>query len=92
VPGPPVPLYFLGARIEEVLPIIGPGGNVTLMLSAFSYCDRLNLLLDVRASAYPDMDVLVGGMKRSWEQLVGKQGTMAVTALSGAGGERPTSS
>jgi diacylglycerol O-acyltransferase len=70
VPGPPVPLYFLGAKIEEVLPIIGPGGNVSLMVSAFSYCGRLSLLLDVRASAYPDIDVLVCGMRRSWEELM----------------------
>lgn len=67
--GPPVPLYFLGAKIEEVLPIIGPGGNVSLMLSVFSYCGRLSLLLDVRASAYPDIDVLVGAIQRSWEDL-----------------------
>jgi WS/DGAT/MGAT family acyltransferase len=72
VPGPPMPLYFLGAKIEDVLPIIGPGGNVTLMLSAFSYCDRLNLLLDVRASAYPDIDELVHGMRRSWEELIAR--------------------
>jgi diacylglycerol O-acyltransferase / wax synthase len=69
VPGPPLPLYFLGARIEEVLPIIGPGGNVSLMVSAFSYCGRLSLLLDVRASAYPDIEVLIGGINRSWEEL-----------------------
>jgi hypothetical protein len=69
VPGPPMPLYFLGAKIEEVLPIIGPGGNVSLMLSAFSYCGRLSLLLDVRASAYPDFEVLVGGMQRGWNEL-----------------------
>jgi WS/DGAT/MGAT family acyltransferase len=74
VPGPPVPLYFLGAKVEEVLPIIGPGGNVSLMVSAFSYCGRLGLLLDVRASAYPDIDVLVGGMQRSWEELVERCG------------------
>jgi diacylglycerol O-acyltransferase len=74
VPGPPVPLYFLGAKIEEVLPIIGPGGNVSLMVSAFSYCGRLSLLLYVRASAYPDIDVLVGGMQRSWEELVERCG------------------
>ncbi len=70
VPGPPVPLYFLGAKIEEVLPIIGPGGNVSLMVSAFSYCGRLSLLLYVRASAYPDIEALVGGMQRSWDDLV----------------------
>jgi len=80
VPGPPVPLYFLGAKIEEVLPIIGPGGNVSLMVSAFSYCGRLSLLLDVRASAYPDIDVLVGGMQRSWEALSERSSSKPVAA------------
>ncbi len=68
VPGPPVPLYVLGARIDEVLPLIGPGGNVTLMFAALSYCGRLSLLLDAGA-AYPDIEVLVAGMQRSWEAL-----------------------
>ena len=80
VPGPPMPLYFLGAKIEEVLPIIGPGGNVSLMLSAFSYCGRLSLLLDVRASAYPDIAVLVDGMQRSWEALRERSASTPVTA------------
>jgi WS/DGAT/MGAT family acyltransferase len=70
VPGPPVPFYFLGAKIEEAMPVIGPGGNVSLMFSALSYCDRLSLAVDARASAYPDIDVLVGGMQRSWQGLM----------------------
>jgi hypothetical protein len=70
VPGPSVPLYFLGAKIEEAMPVIGPGGNVSLMFSALSYCGNLSLALDARASAYPDIDVLVGGMQASWQGLV----------------------
>jgi WS/DGAT/MGAT family acyltransferase len=70
VPGPPVPLYFLGAKIEEAMPVIGSGGNVSLMFSALSYCGRLSLALNARASAYPDIDVLVAGMQRSWQDLM----------------------
>jgi WS/DGAT/MGAT family acyltransferase len=69
VPGPPMPLYFLGARIEEAMPIIGPAGNVTLMFAALSYCERLTLLLTASATSYPDLDVLVAGMHRSSEDL-----------------------
>jgi len=32
VPGPQVPLYVLGARIEDVIPVIGLAGNLTLGL------------------------------------------------------------
>jgi diacylglycerol O-acyltransferase / wax synthase len=70
VPGPHAPFYVLGARIDEVLPIIGPAGNITLTFAALSYCGRLALVLTARASAYPDIAVLVGGMQRSWGDLI----------------------
>jgi WS/DGAT/MGAT family acyltransferase len=83
VPGPPVPCYFLGARIEEVMPLIGPAGNVTLMFAALSYGQRLTILLTASAAAYPDIDVLVAGMRRSWEDLTGRPSTMATPAFLG---------
>ena len=92
VPGPPVPLYLLGARIDEILPLIGPGGNVTLMFAALSYCERLNVLVTANAAAYPDLEVLVAGMTRSWEDLTERWATRAVTTLSAPQGERSTSS
>ena len=88
VPGPPVPHYVLGARIEEVLPLIGPGGNVTLMFAALSYCGRLTILLTARAAAHPDIDVLVAGMQRSWDNLVARSATRAITVHSEPGGVR----
>ncbi len=56
VPGPPVPLYCAGERIERVAPI-GPlmfnqGINVTLM----SYCDYLELGVLACARRVPDID------------------------------------
>ena len=83
VPGPPVPCYFLGARIEEAMPLIGPAGNVTLMFAALSYGERLTILVTASASAYPDIDVLMAGMRRSWEDLSGRPATMATPAVSG---------
>jgi diacylglycerol O-acyltransferase / wax synthase len=73
VPGPQAPFYVLGARIEEVLPIIGPAGNVTLMFAALSYCGRLTILLTASAVVYPDLDVLVAGMRRSWGELMASE-------------------
>jgi diacylglycerol O-acyltransferase / wax synthase len=70
IPGPPMPLFALGARIEDVMPIVGPGGNVTMVFAALSYCGRLNLLVDADATACPDVDVLADGMRRTWEELV----------------------
>jgi diacylglycerol O-acyltransferase / wax synthase len=82
VPGPPAPCYFLGARIEEAMPLIGPAGNVTLMFAALSYGQRLTILLTASAAAYPDIDVLVTGMRRSWEDLIGRPAMMATPAFS----------
>ena len=92
VPGPPVPRYVLGARIEEVMPLIGPAGNVTLMFAALSYCGRLTILLTARAAAYPDIDVLVAGMQRSWDDLVARSATRAITVHSEPGGVRSIAS
>jgi diacylglycerol O-acyltransferase / wax synthase len=72
VPGPPVPLYLLGARIEDVMPVIGLAGNVTLMFAALSYCGRLSLVVNADAAAYPDLDVLAAGMERAWRELGGE--------------------
>lgn len=69
VPGPRVPLYMLGARIEDLMPILGLAGNVTLMFAALSYRGRLNVLAAADAAAYPDIAVLAAGMRRTWEEL-----------------------
>jgi diacylglycerol O-acyltransferase / wax synthase len=71
VPGPTVPPYVLGARIEDVMPVIGLGGNVTMMFGALSYCGHLSVLVNADAAACPDIDVLAAGMKRAWEGLAG---------------------
>jgi diacylglycerol O-acyltransferase / wax synthase len=74
VPGPSVTLYVLGARIEDVSPILGLAGNVTIMFAALSYCGRLNVLVSADAAACPDVDILATGMRRAWDEL-----TQAVT-------------
>jgi hypothetical protein len=83
VPGPPVPCYFLGAKIEEAMPLIGPAGNVTLMFAALSYGQRLTILLTASAAAYPDINMLVAGMRRSWEDLIRRPAMMATSAFPG---------
>jgi diacylglycerol O-acyltransferase / wax synthase len=72
VPGPVAPLYVLGARIEDVMPVIGLAGNVTLMFSALSYCGHLSLVVNADAEGYPDVDVLCAGMDRAWRELRGE--------------------
>lgn len=72
VPGPRVPLYVLGARVEEMIPILGLAGNVTLMFAALSYFGHLSVLVSADAVSFPDSqaDLLAAGMQHSWEALV----------------------
>jgi WS/DGAT/MGAT family acyltransferase len=43
VPGPPVPLYALGARLLEAFPIVPLAGNQSMSIAALSYDGQLNL-------------------------------------------------
>jgi WS/DGAT/MGAT family acyltransferase len=71
VPGPPMPLYVLGARIMDVVPIVGVAGNATMAVCAFSYTGRLYLVANVDATACPDVDVFMAGLERAWGRLGG---------------------
>lgn len=72
VPGPRVPLYILGARIDDIVPVLGLAGNVTIMFAALSYGGHLTVLMSADAAAYPDReaDVLAVGMRHAWEELI----------------------
>lgn len=80
VMGPPVPVYVLGARILEILPITRLFGNVGLTLCAFSYARHVYLVVTADATAFPDLDVLMKGMERDWRALIGTQLLDAVGA------------
>jgi diacylglycerol O-acyltransferase len=71
VTGPPVPVYVLGARILDILPIIDLEGNIGLTVCAFSYAGRLFLVVTADVQGFPDLDVLMGGMERDWRALGG---------------------
>ena len=72
VPGPRDALYLLGARIEQVLPVVVLAGNVTVTFAALSYHGRLDVVVDADAAACPDVDVLVAGMNQAWESLAAR--------------------
>lgn len=67
--GPPVPVYALGARVIDVLPIMRLFGNVGLVVCAFSYAGQISLVVTADASAFPALDVLMEGMERDWHAL-----------------------
>lgn len=69
VPGPPVPLYFAGARVLEAFPVVPILGNVSIGVGAFSYAGQFNLTVVSDRENVPDVGHFVDGMRRSLDQL-----------------------
>jgi diacylglycerol O-acyltransferase / wax synthase len=79
--GPPVPVYLLGARVLDVLPITQLLGNIALSLCAFSYAGRLSLVVTADARRFPDLEALMAGMERDWGWLTAGPAAVPITAL-----------
>lgn len=63
LPGPPIPLYFAGARLVEVFPILPLIGTVALGVGAMSYAGQFNVMVVADRDAYPDLEVFAAGMR-----------------------------
>jgi diacylglycerol O-acyltransferase len=62
VPGPSVPLYLAGARLQEIFPTMPPMGNLTLVVAALSYAGQLNLTAVADRDNCPDVEVFAQGV------------------------------
>ncbi len=69
LPGPPFPLYFSGAEVLEVFPILPLIGKVALGVGAMSYAGQFNITVVADGGAHPDLDVLVAGISSELESL-----------------------
>ena len=84
VPGPPFPLYSIGARVESIFPVgpimEGGGLNMTVM----SYLDSLDFGLLACPDVLPDVWHLADGLSESLEELMAAAGVRSedVAALS----------
>ncbi len=70
VPGPPVPLYALGAKLLEAFPILPLVGNQSLAVAALSYEGQLNLGVLSDPATCPDVQVFCAGVRTSHASLV----------------------
>jgi hypothetical protein len=70
LPGPPVPVYLAGARLDDAFAIPPIAGNVTVSFAALSYAGALSLSSIADASSWPDLEVLVDGMRAAWLELL----------------------
>lgn len=69
VPGPQQPLYLMGARLQEAFPVVPLTHNLTLVVGILSYCGVLHLGLFADRDAWPDLEVLAGGIEDAFAEL-----------------------
>lgn len=58
VPGPPVPMWFLGARVTSVIPVVPLGPNTALGIALFSYDGTLSIGLHADPERCADLHIL----------------------------------
>ena len=67
VPGPQVPLYAFGARMEEVLPLVPLAAEHSVGVAVVSYDGKV--FFGVVGSGAPDLDVLASGIEHGISEL-----------------------
>lgn len=78
IPGPEVPLYFAGARLLEVFPMVQLLGKNSLTVGAMWYAGRFNMMVVADRDAYPDLDVFTAGVRAELSALELELRTSAV--------------
>ena len=69
VPGPPVPLYFAGALLRELFPLVPITANISIGVGALSYAGQFNVTVVADRELCPDLEVFVDGVRRSLDAL-----------------------
>jgi WS/DGAT/MGAT family acyltransferase len=69
VPGPPVPLYFRGARLVAGYPLVPLFENQGLGVALFSYMDRLCWGFNADWDLVPDLDEFSAAIAASFDEL-----------------------
>ena len=88
VPGPPVPLYFAGARLESIFPLGPIFDGVGLNITAVSCIDTLDVGLVACPDQLADLWELASGLRPALEELdaerVSRGGAKAPSRTPGA--------
>ena len=82
VPGPRVPLYVLGRRMCSAHAYVPIAGGTRVSIGIFSYLRSMTFGINADFDAFPDVDVLSGGIRRGIDELVAaaRQATPASAA------------
>jgi hypothetical protein len=70
VPGPQVPVYALGRRLDRVFPVPFLAGDRALAVAVMSYDGGMNFGLLADFDALPDTDQVVDGLEQSLAELL----------------------
>jgi WS/DGAT/MGAT family acyltransferase len=70
VPGPQVPFYAFGARMEEVLPLVPIAADHALGVAVVSYDGKLFFGVNADQRSTPDLGVLAEGIEAALAQLL----------------------
>lgn len=70
VPGPRVPLYYLGRKMVDALPCLMLGTTMTTSIAIYSYLDHLTYAIIADLDAAPDVEVLANGIANGMAELV----------------------
>ena len=69
VPGPPAPLYAMGARMLEAIPLVPIAGNLSIGVAALSYDGNFAVGITADRDQCPDVAVLAGGIEDTFAAL-----------------------
>jgi diacylglycerol O-acyltransferase / wax synthase len=69
VPGPPIPMYFAGAPVLELFPVVPIMGNMSIGVGALSYTGQLNITAVADRDVCPDLEAFMGGVRSSLQAL-----------------------
>ena len=69
VPGPPCPVYMLGARLHEIYPLVPLANNQALGIALFSYDGKLFWGFNADWDTLPDLHELVVAVDEEFESL-----------------------
>jgi hypothetical protein len=74
IPGPQLPLYVLGRRLEDLYPVAFLPENHGLAIAIMSYNGGLDFGLLADYDAVPDVDVIADGIDASLQELLAAAG------------------
>lgn len=89
VPGPREPLYWMGRRLEEIIPYVPIASTVRTGISIFSYDGNVTFGITADYAANPDVDVLARGIEHGVSELLLAAKQHAAPAASNGAGSRP---